>query len=84
MKFSTILAVFAVVTSCALSGCRYDKARSGANGNGGDNATMTDLDSESGSLDEGLASERPFEGTVRVAVEHIRPMSGTRASSATS
>ena len=61
MKFSTILAVFAVAMACALSGCRYDKARSGANGNGGDNATMTDLNSESGSLDDGLVSERPFE-----------------------
>ena len=62
MKFSTIVVVFAVVAACVCSGCKYDQARSGAGGSSGaGNALITDIDSDSGSLDSGLASERPFE-----------------------
>ena len=61
MKFSTILAVFAVVLSVATTGCKYDKAGKGGAGNGagGSDINGQDISGESGSISG--ASEGKFE-----------------------
>ena len=58
MKFSTILAVFAVALSVATTGCKYDKAGKGGAGNGSD-INGQDISGESGSISG--ASEGKFE-----------------------
>ena len=45
MKFSTILAVFAVGLAVAASGCKYDKAGKGGAG-AGDNASGSDINTQ--------------------------------------
>ena len=45
MKFSTILAVFAVGLAVAASGCKYDKAGKGGAG-AGDDARGSDIDTQ--------------------------------------
>ena len=45
MKFSTILAVFAVGLAVAASGCKYNKAGKGGAG-AGDGASGSDIDSQ--------------------------------------
>ena len=62
MKFSTILAVFAVALSVATTGCKYDKAGKGGAGNGagsGSDINSQDISGESGSISG--ASEGKFE-----------------------
>ena len=68
MKFSTMMVVFAMVLSFAVSGCRYGKANAGAgagaNGDGlgtagGSDITTTVGDDQEGPLDD--AGVRPFE-----------------------
>ena len=61
MKFSTILAVFAVALSVATTGCKYDKAGKGGAGNGagGSDINGQDISGESGSISG--ASEGKFE-----------------------
>ena len=62
MKFSTILAVFAVALSVATTGCKYDKAGKGGagsgNGSGGD-INGQDISGETGSISG--VSEGKFE-----------------------
>ena len=65
-KFSTVMAVFAVVLSFAVSGCKYDKSNraGGANGAGNDAegmdiSSLEGQDAQEGTLDG--AAERPFE-----------------------
>ena len=58
MKFSTILAVFAVALSVATTGCKYDKAGKGGAGNGND-INGQDISGDSGSISG--ASEGKFE-----------------------
>ena len=67
MKISTLMVVAAVALSFAVSGCKYDKSRSGAKGgsglagaNGSDIATTIDDDQE-GPLGGAGVGERPFE-----------------------
>ena len=53
MKFSTILAVFAVALSVATTGCKYDKAGkggAGADGAGGSDITGQDIGGDSGNI----------------------------------
>ena len=61
MKFSTILAVFAVALSVATTGCKYDKAGKGGAGNGagGSDINGQDISGETGSI--AGASEGKFE-----------------------
>ena len=62
MKFSTILAVFAVALSVATTGCKYDKAGKGGAGNGagsGSDINGQDISGEMGSISG--ASEGKFE-----------------------
>ena len=61
MKFSTILAVFAVVLSVATTGCKYDKAGKGGAGTGSDIAgqDISGNGADSGSISG--ASEGKFE-----------------------
>ena len=62
MKFSTILAVFAVALSVAATGCKYDKAGKGGAGNGagsGSDINGQDISGETGSISG--ASEGKFE-----------------------
>ena len=62
MKFSTILAVFAVALSVATTGCKYDKAGKGGAGNGagsGSDINGHDISGETGSISG--ASEGKFE-----------------------
>ena len=67
MKISTLTVVMAVAMSFAISGCKYDSVRSGANGGEGDGLRAADGndisttvdDSQDGPLD-GIG-ERPFE-----------------------
>ena len=62
MKFSTILAVFAVALSIATTGCKYDKAGKGGAGNGagsGSDINGQDISGETGSI--AGASEGKFE-----------------------
>ena len=56
MKFSTILAVFAMGLAVATTGCKYDKAGKGA---GGSDINGQDISAEEGSIDS--ASEGKFE-----------------------
>ena len=56
MKFSTILAVFAVALSVATTGCKYDKA---GKGGAGSDINGQDISGESGSISG--ASEGKFE-----------------------
>ena len=58
MKFSTILAVFAVALAVVSTGCKYDKAGKGGAGNGSD-MNGQDIGGESGSISG--ASEGKFE-----------------------
>ncbi len=44
MKFSSIIAVFAVAIAFAATGCKYDKAAAGAAGAGADDASATGSD----------------------------------------
>ena len=67
MKISTLMVVAAVALSFAVSGCKYDKSRSGAKGgsglagaNGSDISTTIDDDQE-GDVDGAGVGERPFE-----------------------
>ena len=61
MKFSTILAVFAMGLAVATTGCKYDKAGKGGAGAGagGSDISSTDVSSESGSI--AGATEGKFE-----------------------
>ena len=60
MKFSTILAVFAVALSVATTGCKYDKAGKGGAGSGnGSDINGQDISGETGSISG--ASEGKFE-----------------------
>ena len=61
MKFSTILAVFAVALSVATTGCKYDKAGKGGAGGAGSGSDINgqDISGESGSI--AGASEGKFE-----------------------
>ena len=60
MKFSTILAVFAVALAVVSTGCIYDKAGKGGAGNGSDiNANGQDISGDSGSISG--VSEGKFE-----------------------
>ena len=60
MKFSTILAVFAVALTVVSTGCRYDKAGKGGAGSGSDiNANGQDISGDSGSISG--VSEGKFE-----------------------
>ena len=62
MKFSTILAVFAVALAVVSTGCKYDKAGkggAGADGAGGSDITGHDISGETGSI--AGASEGKFE-----------------------
>ena len=63
MKFSTILAVFAVALSVATTGCKYDKAGKGGAGNGAGSGSDinggSDISGETGSISG--ASEGKFE-----------------------
>jgi peptidoglycan-associated lipoprotein len=69
MKFSTMMAAFAVALSFAVSGCKYSSLRSGADGAGGagdglGTATGSAIGSELETVQEGdldAAGERPFE-----------------------
>ena len=68
MKFSTIMAVFAVTLAVVATGCKYDKAGKGGAGAGGDGAKGSDIsnaqDISSSSSQEGSiagASEGKFE-----------------------
>ena len=58
MKFSTILAVFAVALAVVSTGCKYDKAGKGGAGNGSD-INGQDISGDSGSISG--ASEGKFE-----------------------
>ena len=65
MKISTLMVVVAVALAFAVSGCKYDKSRSGAKGgsglagaNGSDISTTID---DSGDIDGVGVGERPFE-----------------------
>ena len=58
MKFSTILAVFAVTLAVVSTGCKYDKAGKGGAGNGND-INGQDISGESGLISG--ASEGKFE-----------------------
>ena len=62
MKFSTVLAVFAVTLAVAVTGCKYDKAGKGGAGDG--SATGSDINGEDISAQDGSisgASEGKFE-----------------------
>ena len=64
MKISTLMVVLAVAISFAVSGCKYDKSRTGKGGAGLGGANSTDIttsvdDSQEGSLDD--VGVRPFE-----------------------
>ena len=62
MKFSTVLAVFAVALSVVATGCKYDKVGKGGAGNGagsGSDINSQDISGESGSISG--ASEGQFE-----------------------
>ena len=62
MKFSTILALFAVTLAVATTGCKYDKAGkggAGADGAGGSDITGQDIGGDTGSITG--ASEGKFE-----------------------
>ena len=61
MKFSTILAVFAVGLAVATTGCKYNKAGKGGAGDGanGSDINAQDISSQEGSIDG--ASEGKFE-----------------------
>ena len=59
MKFSTILAVFAVALSVATTGCKYDKAGKGGAGGAGSDINGHDISGETGSI--AGASEGKFE-----------------------
>ena len=67
MKISTLMVVAAVALSFAVSGCKYDKSRSGAKGgsglagaNGSDISTTID-DGQEGDIGGAGVGERPFE-----------------------
>ena len=61
MKFSTVMAMFAVALAVVATGCKYDKAAkgSGVDGEGGANGQDISSESTSGSL--GDAAEGKFE-----------------------
>lgn len=55
MKFSTVMAVFAMALAAATSGCKYDKAGNGS----GDDANVSDIAGQEGALSD--ISEGKFE-----------------------
>ena len=59
MKFSTIMAVFAVALAIATTGCKYDKAGKGGKGAGGSDINAQDISAQEGSISS--ASEGKFE-----------------------
>ena len=66
MKISTLMVVVAVALSFAVSGCKYDKSRTGKGGAGLGSAGGSDIstnieDGQEGSLDGAGVGERPFE-----------------------
>ncbi len=68
MKFSMMMAVFAVALSFAVSGCKYSSVNSGKNGSGdglgsaqGSDISSSIDDMQDGSLDAAGVGERPFE-----------------------
>ena len=60
MKFSTILAVFAMTLAVVATGCKYDKSAKGGAGSGGSDIS-SDITDETGSGSIGSASEGKFE-----------------------
>ena len=71
MKFSTILAVFAVALAVVSTGCKYDKAGKGGAGNGSD-INGQDIGGESGSISG--ASEGKFEDLTRCTDVDFAPV----------
>ena len=71
MKISTLMVVVAVALSFAVSGCKYDKTNTGANGGasggaglgaaGASDISTTIEDNQDGLLDGAGVGERPFE-----------------------
>ena len=70
MKISTLMVVVAVALSFAVSGCRYGKANTGANGGaagsglgaaGGSDISTNIEDGQEGDLDAAGVGDRPFE-----------------------
>ena len=61
MKFSTIMAVFAVTLAVVATGCKYDKAGKGA-GAGGDGANGSDINAQDISSQEGGSISGATEG----------------------
>ena len=69
MKISTLMVVVAVALSFAVSGCKYSKTNTGANGDagsglgaaGGSDISTSIGDDQEGSLDGAGVSDRPFE-----------------------
>ena len=76
MKFSTILAVFAVTLAVATTGCRYNKAGKGG-GAGADGANGSDINAQDISAQEGSiagASEGKFEDLTRCTDVDFAPV----------
>ena len=65
MKISTLMVVVAVALSFAVSGCKYDKSRTGKGGAGlgaaGGSDISTLVDNQEGLIDGAGVGERPFE-----------------------
>ena len=69
MKISTLMVVVAVALAFAVSGCKYNKTNTGANGGpgsglgaaGGSDISTSIGDDTEGSLDSAGVGERPFE-----------------------
>ena len=69
MKISTLMVVVAVALSFAVSGCKYNKTNTGANGGsgsglgaaGGSDISTTLEDNQEGLIDGAGVSDRPFE-----------------------
>ena len=69
MKISTLMVVVAVALSFAVSGCKYSKTNTGANGDagsglgaaGGSDISTSIGDDQEGPLDGAGVSDRPFE-----------------------
>jgi peptidoglycan-associated lipoprotein len=62
MKFSSIMAVFAVAIAFAATGCKYDKAGAGAGAGGADDASATGSDISGISSEEGDISAASSSG----------------------
>ena len=74
MKFSTILAVFAMGLAVATTGCKYDKAGKGGagNANGGSDINGQDISGDTGSI--AGASEGKFEDLTRCTDVDFAPV----------